>query len=71
MRIRQLADAVRSNPQEGTSNINYSYELDLLRRERLLLQCEIDIRKKNEMLRMTSLPPYEIEQSRKPSVKYK
>lgn len=36
-------DEARINPQEGISNVNYSHELDLLRRERLLLQREIDI----------------------------
>jgi len=65
-------DAVRSNQSEGMSSHNASYELELLRRERLLLQREIDIiRQENERLKNASLQAHEVEQSQSPSVNIK
>jgi len=65
-------DAVRSNQSECMSNHNASYKLELLRRERLLLQREIDIiRQENEWLKNASLQVREVEQSRSPSVNIK
>lgn len=65
-------DAVRSIPQEGIPNINSSSELELIRRERLLLQREIDLmRQENELLRATSPLAQEAERSRKPPMNIK
>lgn len=66
------SDTARSNPQESTSSINQPYELELLRRERLLLHREIDImRQENEILRTASPAIRDVEQSRKPPVNIK
>jgi len=66
------SDAVRSNQSEGMSSHNVSYELELLRRERLLLQREIDIiRQENERLKNASPQAREVDQSRSPSMNIK
>jgi len=45
-------DAIKSNQSKGMPSYNASYELELLRRERFLLQREIDIiRQENERLK--------------------
>ncbi|KAL6419642.1 hypothetical protein ACFW04_011305 [Cataglyphis niger] len=65
-------NAERYCRQEGISNINYSYELELLRREKLLMQREIDImRQENELLRATPTSMHEIARSQRSSVNIK
>lgn len=57
---------------EGISITNSSYELELLRRERLLLQREVDLmRQENERLKLNSPSVSEGERPKQPSMNIK